>query len=283
MRRARGAALVLVLWLVALLTALVGAYALSGRVEHIQGRAIARGVVAEQAARAGLEYAMTRLSDPDPQQQWLPDGRPYPFAIGDARVEVRVVDESGKVDLNAAESPLLAALLQGAGMEPAEAAALAGAIIDWRDGDPLTQPGGGAEDPDYAAAGRPYGAKDAPFETVAEVEQVLGMTPPVFAAVEPHLTVFSGQPQPDQRFAAAAVLQALGVDPTQVVAARESGTTPADATLVGGGSGTYSIDSRARLSDGRIAVLRAVVRVGAGGVPGSAYTPLRWEEGATPR
>ena len=281
--RAHGAALVLVLWLVALLTALVGAYALSGRVEHIQGRAIARGVVAEQAARAGLEYGMSRMTDPDPQLAWLPDGRPYPFRIGDAEVVVRVVDESGKVDLNAAEQPLLVALLQGAGAESGDASAVAGAIIDWRDGDTLTQAGGGAEDADYAAAGRPYGAKDAPFETVAEVEQVLGMTPALFAAIEPHLTVFSGQPQPDQRFAAGAVLQALGVDPSQVVAAREAGGTPADAALVGGGSGTYSIDSRARLSDGRIAVLRAVVRAGASGVPGSAYTPLRWEEGATPR
>ena len=53
--------------------------------------------------------------------------------------------------------------------------------------------------------------------------------------------------------------------------------------LVGGGSGTYSIDSRARLADGRQAVLRAVVRAGGGGLPGSAYMPLQWEEGATPR
>ena len=34
----RGAALLLVLWLVALLTALVGAYALTARIEALQGR-----------------------------------------------------------------------------------------------------------------------------------------------------------------------------------------------------------------------------------------------------
>lgn len=284
MNRARGAALVMVLWLVALLTALVGAYALSGRVEHIQGRAIARGVVAEQSARAGLEYAMDRLADADPQLQWIADGRPYRFPFAGAEVVVRAIDESGKVDLNAAEQPLLVALLQAAaGMEGADAAQVAGAIVDWRDGDTLSQPGGGAEDGDYASAERPYGAKDAPFETIGEVEQVLGMTPEVFAAIEPFLTIYSGLPQPDQRFAAGPVLQALGVDPTQLLAQRESGATPVDATLVGSGSGTYSVESRARLSDGRIAVLRAVVRVGASSVPGSAYTPLRWEEGATPR
>src|SRR5690606_29702777 len=148
--------------------------------------------------------------------------------------------------------------------------------------DDLTQPLGGAEDPQYAAAGLPYGAKDAPFETVAEVEQVLGMDRALFTAAAPHLTVFSGLPQPDQRFAASEVLQALGVDPQLVQLQREAGqaVTP---DLVGGGTGTYSIDSRARLADGRQAVLRAVVRVGGGNLPGSAYLPLQWEEGATPR
>lgn len=282
--RQRGVALVLVMWLVALLIALVGAYAMTARIEHMQGRTLARGIVAEQAARAGLEYAMTRLTDPDPALQWSPDGRAYPWAFGDAVVEVRVVDESGKVDLNAAEPPLLAALFQAAGSEPDTAAAVAAAIIDWRDSDTLTQPGGGAEDAQYAAAGRPYGAKDAPFETVGEVEQVLGMTPALYARVEEYLTVFSGQAQPDERFAAGMVLQALGVDPAAALARREG--DPAlvgDTSLVGGGSGTYSVDSRARLPDGRQAVLRAVVRAGASGVPGSAYAPLRWEEGATPR
>ena len=53
--------------------------------------------------------------------------------------------------------------------------------------------------------------------------------------------------------------------------------------LVGTGSGTYSIESRARLADGRETSLRTVVRAGASPVPGSAYTLLRWEEGASPQ
>lgn len=282
-RRARGAALMLVLWLVALLAALVGAFALASRIEYLQGRVLAGGVVAEQAARAGLEYAMTRVSDPDPRLQWVPDGRPQRWTFDGVPVEVRIVDETGKLDLNGADVTLLSALLRAAGAEPAQADAVAAAIADWRDADDLTQPQGGAEDPHYAAAGRPYGAKDAPFETVAEVEQVLGMTPALFARVEPSLTVHTGLPAPDTRFAGGLVLQALGVDPEPVLAGRERPLSPQDAALVGGGSGTYSIESHARLREGRRAVLRAVVRVGASGVPGAAFTTLRWEEGATPR
>ena len=53
----RGAALLLVMWLIALLAALVGAFALIARTEYLQGRVLVRGLVAENAARAGIEYA----------------------------------------------------------------------------------------------------------------------------------------------------------------------------------------------------------------------------------
>jgi general secretion pathway protein K len=282
-RGMRGAALMLVLWLIVLLAALVGAFALSARIEYMQGRTLHAGVAAGQAARAGLEYAMTRVGDPDPLLQWAPDGRVHRWSFDGAGVEVRIVDEAGKIDLNGADAPLLSALLRVSGAEPAQADAIAAAILDWRDADDMTQPQGGAEDPQYAAAGLPYGAKDAPFETVAEVLQVLGMTPALFARIEPHLTVHTGLPMPDTRFASGPVLQAVGVDPEPVLAARERPVSPQDALFVGAGSGTYSIDSQARLGDGRHALLRAVVRTGASGLPGSAYTILRWEEGATPR
>ena len=288
MNRARGAALLLVLWLIVLLSALVGAFALTAKTEALQGRVLYHGIVAEQAARAGLDYAITRIEQADPRLQWLPDGRDYRWRFADAGITVKIVDESGKVDLNQADAVLLGALFEAAG-EPERAAQVAGAILDWRDPDPLTQPAGGAEDPDYASAGRVYGAKDALFESVAEVEQVLGMTPALYAQVAPYLTVYSGRAQPDTTFAPGMVLQAMGLDAGPLLAQRaawdpSSGAPPpAGQAYVGSNSGTYSIESRARLRNGREAVLRAVIRAGGNGIPGAAYTPLRWEEGASPR
>lgn len=281
-RRQRGAALVLVMWLVALMTALIGAYAATARIEYMQGRGLHGAVAAESAARAGLEYALVRLQTREFEYGWVPDGRPYRWSFGAASVEVQVVDESGKIDLNTADAILLSSLFRELGSEDEVADAIAGAIVDWRDGDDLTQPMGGAEDPQYAAAGLPYGAKDAPFDTVAELEQVLGMPRTLFERAAEHLTVFSGLPQPDQRFASGPVLRAMGMDPEMALLQRESGGDDAQG-LVGAGSGTYSIESRARLADGRQAVLRAVVRAGGSGLPGSAYVPLSWEEGAAPR
>ena len=291
-RAGRGAALLLVLWLVALLTALIGAFALTAKTEGLQGRVLHRGLIASEVARAGIEYALTRTADADPARQWLPDGRPYTWQFGDAQVEIRLVDENGKVDLNQADPTLLTAFFQVLGLDQEQAARMSSAILDWRDPDSLTQANGGGEDEDYAAAERSYGAKDASFESVAEIEQVLGMTPELYARAAPHLTVYSGRTRPDPAFATSEVLQAMGLDPAQVMSRRRawnpgSGAPapmlPGGEPLVSGNSGTYSIDSRARLREGREAVLRVVVRTGGTGVPGSAYTPLRWEEGASPR
>jgi general secretion pathway protein K len=294
----RGTALILVLWLIVLLTSVIGAFALLARIESLQGRVLVRGVVASGAARAGLEYALTRVALSDPRLQWRADGRPYRWRYGDADVEVQMTDESGKVDLNQADAQLLATLIQGVApggeggrMDLAQASRLAGAIVDWRDSDPLTQPAGGGEDADYAAAGLPYGAKDADFESVAELEQVIGFTPQLYARLEPYLTVYSARATPDAAFAAGPVLDAMGLNGTDLVAQRRRTdanglpqAVPGDIVgVAGGGSGTYSIDSRARLADGRESLLRVVVRVGGGALPGMAYTPLRWEEGASSR
>ena len=108
-----------------------------------------------------------------------------------------------------------------------------------------------------------------PLRSVAEVEQVLGVTPQLYARMAPFVTVYSGLAVPETAHAPPPVRAAMGM----------SGPPP---PVVAGNSGTYSIESRASIR-GRTAVLRVVVRSGGNGLPGSAWTPLRWEEGASPR
>lgn len=268
-RRHGGAALLLVMWLILLLSGLVAGYAMAARIESLQGNGLARGLAAREAARAGIEIAVSRLTHPDPGMRWHADGRGNQIRFDGAVVDVEVRDETGKVDLNTAAPDLLAALFQGLGEAEGAAARLAGAIVDWRDDDTLTQPAGGAEDADYAAAGLAWGAKDAAFETVAEVEQVLGMRPGLYAAAAPYLTVYSGSAMPDANFADDEVLAAMGGERPE----RLPGAAPAS------GSGTYSIRSRARLPDGRSAHLSVILRAGGNGLRGSTYTPLRWQDG----
>lgn len=276
MSRQRGAALLLVMWLVLLLSGLVAAYAMSARIESLQGNGAARGVVAGEAARAGLELAVSRLLEQDPQQRWAADGRAYKLPFAGADVSVAILDEAARIDLNAAPPTLLAGLFEELGEPREPATRLAAAIVDWRDADNLGQPVGGAEDPAYASAGLAWGAKDAPFDSVAELAQVLGMRPALVAAAAPHLTVYSGNATPDANIASPVVLAAMGLQP------RTAPIDP-DAPPASAGSGTYSIDSRARLPDGRSAHLSVVLRMGGNALPGSTYTPLRWQAGSDPR
>ncbi|RBK02507.1 general secretion pathway protein GspK, partial [Xanthomonas oryzae pv. oryzae] len=217
MSRARGAALVLVLWLIALLTAMIGAFALTARVEALQGSMLRNGAQAQEYARAGLEYALFRLQDADTQARWRPDGRRYRWQMDDASVEIRITDESGKVDLNMAEPGLLAGLVRAVGGDQSSATRIAGAIVDWRDTDSLSQPGGGAEDRDYADAGLPYGAKDSPFETLGELRLVLGIDGELYRKLLPNVTLYSGRSRPEARFAPAPVLTAMGLDAQQLL------------------------------------------------------------------
>jgi general secretion pathway protein K len=266
--RARGAALVLVLWLVALLTATIGAFALSARVEYMQGKVTADLGAGQEIAHAGVDYALSRMHATPTQPAWHADGRRYRWQFDGRTVELRVIDEAGKVDLNQADRPLLEGLLRALGVEATRATQVAGAVLDWRD-------------VDYAAAGYPYPAKNARFDSIGELQRLIGMDADLYEQLAPLVTVY-GQARPDARLAQAPVLTAMGMDAALVIAARER-ETPGGGGAVGGGSGIYSVDSRVRMGDEREAVLRTVVRLAPEGAAGMPYTVVRWEQGAVSR
>jgi general secretion pathway protein K len=232
---------------------------------------------------------------PDPLMRWVPDGRPYRFEFDGAEVEIRITDETGKIDLNAVEPLVLAQFLMGFDLALDEADALAAAIVDWRDEDDLVSLNG-AELDAYEAAGLDYGPKNAPFDLIGEVQQVLGMDYALYERIAPYLTLYSGLALPNPAFAAEPVLRALpGMDPAQAaaaLAARQAfdptlGGDPAelpDGTplVVTAGSGTYSIVSRARLKNGAWTELDTAVRLGGVPVSGLAFSVLRWQDGALP-
>ena len=287
--RQRGTALVLVLWLIALLLGVVSAFALTARIEGLLGRSAQSLAQARLAAEAGIELAVLRMRDPDLERRLVPDGRPYRMQFGPAQIEVRLRDETGKLDLNVADSATLARLFEFHEVDQELALNLADAVADWIDGDDLVRLRG-AEDAEYAAAGLPYGAADAPFTSVAELQRVLGMTPALFERVAPSLTVHSGRPV-NAHFAEAAVLYAVGLDPqlaADYLQRREAWTPadgeppplPDDAGLSASGSGTYSIEALAVLRDGTRLVLTHTVRMGAGDTTGRPYGLLDRREGA---
>ena len=291
-RGSRGVALVFVLWMLALLTLLLGSFALISRTEALQARHLLDTTQARYAAEAGINQAAWALSLPDPTLRWIPDGRPYATRFGDAEIEIRVTDESGLIDLNAAEAQTFTNLFVGAGLDTIQATAIAEAIIDWRDGDDLRMPNG-AEDSDYAAEGFAYGAKDAPFDIPAELQQVMGVSYELYQRVAPALTVYSGQAVPNLAFAPIEVIRSMANINQEVAdtilqlryAWRPGLGTPSPALPDGtplvaeGGTGTYSIESRATLPNGAWTELRVTLRLGGSGISGRAFSVLRWQDG----
>lgn len=278
-RGQRGVALLVVLWACTLLAILLGGYALLARTEGLQARYQFAQTQAHYAAEAGVMRAIYGLQDPQPPQRWIPDGRPYPFAFDGATVNVSVIDEGGKVDLNAASPDVLQNLFSAAGMSDAQAQALAGNVVDWRSF--TLAPPGTVPNAAYAQAGLDYGPRHGPFASVEELQMVLGMDPAVYRTVASQVTLWSGRQSPNPATAPLLALTAVpGMTPQQaqaVVAARQASQPQAGLAVPQGV--THSIRSEATLADGTRAILRATVRL-QGLRPGAPpFAVLRWQEG----
>lgn len=290
--RQQGVALILVIWVIALMGVLLGSFALIARTENFEARHLFDGTTARYAAQAGIERAVYELRNPDLTQRWVGDGRAYDFEFDGAQVQVELTDESGLIDINTADDTLLQGLFVSAGVAPDQAVVLSDAIQDWRDPDDIPLPQG-AELNEYKAAGLPYAPRNAPFQTVGEVQQALGMNYDLFEKIESAITIYGGGVQPNPAYAPLEVLLALpGMTPDlaqQLIAARQqslpgqpggAGLTLPDGTPVvaNGGGNTYTIRSRATLANGASTTLDASIRLGGIGAAGQPYTVLRWDQ-----
>ena len=117
-RRARGVALVLVLWAVTLLTVIASSFAFTSRTETLLARNQLASVRAQMLADAGIERALYELFKPasDPQR-WKPDGRTYAWQFDGVSVRIIVRDESAKININRAPLALIQGLLKSAGLK----------------------------------------------------------------------------------------------------------------------------------------------------------------------
>ena len=165
---------------------------------------------------SAVEMAVLNLTDERPSKRWQVDGSDIAASFDDHQIRLRLQDQTGLIDLNASDGSMLTRLLQSAGASPDEAQTLTDRILDWRSVTPLKSLHG-ASDTDYAAAGRPYRQRHGPFETVSELQLVLGITQSLYARLAPALTVYSNRPAIDPGVAPAPALRAFYLDsPGQV-------------------------------------------------------------------
>lgn len=275
--QARGIALIAVLWGIALLAIVAGAVSAAVQSEARLAGNLLGQAQARHAAEGAVHLAILALLDAGDES---PERVDREWTIGRYTTRVAVQDEAGRIDLNLAPARLLDDLLQAVGADERERRHAVAAILDWRDADDLTR-AHGAEDREYLAAGLAYGAKDAYFASVEELQLVLGISRELYRRLKPALTVHARRPGPDPRRASPLVRLALAgggmADEADQAAARSGSATaePDSAPTVRLRSATYAVHAQARSADGATAHARAIVRIRQDDQQ-AGYTILEW-------
>jgi general secretion pathway protein K len=210
--RDRGFALVLVLWVLSLLTIMAGSFALTMRRESTIVAGIKDNAGAIAAAEAGVAYAEMMLLHPEQNKKWRADGNIYQVGFGSTKIRLRLLSESGKIDINNANQALLQSIFAQAQLDEEKQAKLIGAILDWRDQDDLLNMDG-AEKKEYQDAGLKYQPRNKPFQSLEELQMVLGMDERLYNWLESFITVYAGRQGIDLKLASAQVLSLIpGLD-----------------------------------------------------------------------
>jgi general secretion pathway protein K len=189
-RSDEGIALIAVLWVLILLSIIAASVSRETRTDVSISRNMVDIAMARAAADAGIQRAILDLVSVPNTEMVRADGRIYGWRFASSTVQISTRDDSTKIDLNHAPETSLSALFASVGVDASKAESLADAIADFRDPDNFPHRHG-AEAAEYVAAGLAWGPKNAPFEAVEELEQVLGMTPQVYERVAPYLTTYN--------------------------------------------------------------------------------------------
>lgn len=244
MRRARGAALLWVVWILLLGTALL-AYGLLATARVQAYASVARQQSQMQAlAAAGLDVAAWRLtSSPSQVGQWLDTGGEAQWRIGEATLVVQARDESGKLDLLAVTPDVLSAYLLAQGINHAEAGSMAAAVQEARVYDSSRDP--------------------VLIERVSQLGRLTGFTPERLRRLAGDFTVHSGRAMPVRRWASPAV-QAV---------------VPADADPMSAPSGIYGVSVRVDAPGKPSVWAHTILQISPINAAERSYRVLSWSRG----
>lgn len=273
--------LLVVLWAMGLVSLAVGALVVRATHELRLGSVPLELVQAEAIAQAGV-YQAIRVIQQDTQEAPQYDALQEPWASGldangvalferivvgtgifsvghlqDGVIVSGLIDEGRKLNLNTATPSQLQQLITSVNsdgsIKPVDVAA---AIIDWRDA-----PQGAWCDAQQLG----YPCHNGLLDSVEELRLVPGMTPGLFAALEPFVTVY-GPGAINANTAEPAVLKAMGLSDAQIsTIVQQRRTQPFDAghpppAGLAVTSSAFSFSVEARTATGRgLAHLRAVI------------------------
>ncbi|HEY9074406.1 MAG TPA: type II secretion system protein GspK [Desulfobaccales bacterium] len=189
-RDERGAVLLMVMLILALISVLTLSWAQEWRTELQLAANFKEARQSRRLAEAGIYYALgkllegkileTRMASMDPQElanqlaaAWQGDQVVHQLKFPGGFVGVAAEDEGGKINLNRATEETLGSLFAALGFTPEQVSIMSDSIMDWRS--PGEQPRiYGAKSAYYLGLDPPYVSRNGPFESVEELGWVRG-------------------------------------------------------------------------------------------------------------
>ena len=278
--RQSGFILVAALWILAALAALTVIFSLylssSARALRLEDGAAQSEALISAAIELTAYQLLLAKDDERPAQG------AFRFRLGDDELEVSFLTEASRIDLNTAPKDMIANFFTILGAQGDAAQEYAERVVGWRK-KPSGSVGAQSEEALYAAAGRDYPPRLAPFVHVDELALVLGPPPGLVDRALPFVTVFSGVASVDVLTAAPEVVAALpGMTPLVLkdfLASRAG--LPRETTAIAQALGPAS--ASAAVPKNKAWRIRIVARSAAGGrsastvviVPGGENVPYR--------
>ncbi|MGM0427348.1 MAG: general secretion pathway protein GspK [Thermodesulfobacteriota bacterium] len=212
-----GIALVLILWVLALLSVIVGEFCYAMRTEVNVTRNFKEQSQAYYLALAGLNRAigeMIRNQVMPPERELFEDKEKTrgdegkvtgiseegdrwrinvdlpPVDFGSGKFRVHIGNEAGKININEANETLLKMMVEAFDLDTQQKDIIVDSILDWRDENDLHRLNG-AENDYYNSLPEPYDCKNDDFDSVEELLLVRGVTPEIFhGGLKDMVTVF---------------------------------------------------------------------------------------------
>ena len=203
----RGYALIAAVASLAVFAAMALAIISATRIDLAKGQGEVSSVQARLAAESGLAIALHGLMNRDVATLALLDGRTQELDLPGAHLAITLIDERGKVAINAIEAPVIERMLIEAGLEGQAMAIARDSLLDWQDSDDEALPEG-AEAPFYAK--QAITPRNGSVQSLDELGAIRGFTPEVVARLRPFVTVERHAVPFSPRYAGPQALAAIG-------------------------------------------------------------------------
>lgn len=287
MKKDKGLALIVVLWVISLLIIMSSSFSLTIQRESAIISGIKEKAEASANAEAGIYYAIAKLLQNDKDQQWNAFNSLYEINFVGKRVRIKIADESGKIAINFVDKEQLLSLFGSISVEESLAESLSDAIMDWRDIDDI-QSDNGAEKQQYEEAGLKYEPRNEAFSNIEEIQMVLGMTARIYRQIENMISVYAQNPKVNSTAASREVLLILPDTEKEMVDEyiqqrvdneRNSENVSQPEWYQGSStkSDTFMIIAEAMIDENITQQIMAVVRKGSSKV-NMPYTILKWSK-----